>query len=154
MYNDISLTQLIARDPAHFGRQILRLLYTIDELSESLLPDRPTDIRKHYSKQPLDEKRYEYLHRNDFKNSFHLIVWPFKFSLGALKAKYSISDSKYDDFYEKCVRRSLIDLLQSCRRKRRKTQSNLTISDEFPTIDCQFSPPAQNIFSPKLDFDD
>ena len=63
MQNNINLTALIGRDPAHFARRILRILYTNDELANALLPDRPAETRKHYSKAPLDGLRYEILHR-------------------------------------------------------------------------------------------
>ena len=63
MFNNVNLTTFVARDPAHFARRLMGILHTDEELSNSLLPDRPSETRKHYTKLPLDEVRFEILHR-------------------------------------------------------------------------------------------
>ena len=141
------MTDFIARDPAHFARRLLRLVFTDEELSNSLLPDRLGETRKHYSKQPLDQTRYEILHRTSIVFNRESLTL---FFAGALKAKYCISASKYDDFYEKCVRRSLIDLMQSCRRKQRTSRVTSRPVNQEQIDNQQASPLLAPAFSPLL----
>lgn len=96
--------------------------------------------------------------RNDMKffivgfmfNNINCVFYFTCSSIGALKAKYGISDSKYDDFYEKCVRRSLIDFLQSCRRKKKKNQITTTTNNGLPIDEYRFSPLPPDLFSPRI----
>ena len=70
--------------------------------------------------------------------------------LGALRSKYAVSGSKYDDFYEKCVRRSLIDFLQSCRRKQRARPSSRQNIHQAQIAGADSSPLLLPAFSPML----
>jgi hypothetical protein len=141
------VTDFIARDPAHFARRLLRFLFTNDELSDSLLPDRPSETRKHYSKKPLDQTRYEVLHRMSIVSTRGCLIL---FFAGALRSKYCINGSRYDEFYEKCVRRSLIDLMQSCRRKQRARRVTLPPADDVRINNHRTSPLLAPVFSPML----
>lgn len=58
MWNNQNLLKIIGRDPGDYGRQLLRLLFTNDELTSSILPSQAAHL---YQKNTLDEDRFRIL---------------------------------------------------------------------------------------------
>jgi hypothetical protein len=58
MWNNQNLLKIIGRDPGDYGRTLLRLLFTTDELTSSILPSHAAYL---YQKDTLDEDRFRIL---------------------------------------------------------------------------------------------
>lgn len=71
MWNNRNLLKILARDPGDYARQLLRLLFSDDELTESILPSQAAHL---YQKNVLDSERFLILNGNerwiDFKRIF------------------------------------------------------------------------------------
>ncbi|CAF2079802.1 unnamed protein product [Rotaria magnacalcarata] len=78
MHKDINLLLIREKSVGDYTRQVLRSLYSREELTSSILPPGG----EHFARKPLDNQRFEKLHR-------------------ALRYKYYTIESRYDDFFHK-----------------------------------------------------
>ncbi|CAF5188328.1 unnamed protein product, partial [Rotaria magnacalcarata] len=84
-----------AGDHGRYARKVMKILFTPVEMSESILYANST-----YSKPGLDPNRMQ-----KFKD--------------AVSARFRISDSHWDEFFNLCLHRSLTQMLCDVRRKYR-----------------------------------
>ncbi|CAF1489578.1 unnamed protein product [Rotaria magnacalcarata] len=98
-HNGINLLEIYAKDYGAYAREILRVLYRSDELKSSILPS----SYNHFSRKQLDRETFQKFHR-------------------AVRNKYRISKSKYDEFFKICLRRKLVDFLCDERKRFKKKQ--------------------------------
>ncbi|CAF4751404.1 unnamed protein product, partial [Rotaria socialis] len=94
MHGLIDLLTTRARDIYDFARQTLKILYTPEELSSSILP--PTRI--HLSRPALDIQRFDKFHE-------------------AVRVKYRIAAAHYDDCYSKLIKHRMSDFLIDERKR-------------------------------------
>ncbi|CAF2270001.1 unnamed protein product [Rotaria magnacalcarata] len=87
----------IAKNIGDYARNVMRVLYTQKELIDSILPPGAS----HYVRKPLDNERFEKLHK-------------------ALRCKYNIIASRYDEFFYKLIRPKLVDFLIDERKRANK----------------------------------
>ncbi|CAM4836261.1 unnamed protein product [Rotaria magnacalcarata] len=99
----VNLLDVCARNYGDYARQILRILYTTEELCSSILPTDST----HFARKPLDIVRFRKFH-------------------DAIRNKYRIASNKYDEFYHFCLRRKLVDFLCDERKRQIKRKEKLT----------------------------
>ncbi|CAF1957305.1 unnamed protein product [Rotaria magnacalcarata] len=90
---------MCGRSVGDYARQVLRNLYSHEEIISSVLPPGGA----HYSRKCLDPERFEKLHR-------------------AIQNKYRIADEHYDDFFTKMIRPKLVDFV--CDERKRDRQAN------------------------------
>ncbi|CAF1249988.1 unnamed protein product [Rotaria sordida] len=100
MYQNEDLFRIRAKDYGDYGRLLLRKLYSKQELAECILP--PGHQR--YRRPPLDNDRFEYLHK-------------------AMATKFRISNLHYSQFYSKLLRPKLSDFLNDERKRPNKEAS-------------------------------
>ncbi|CAF4640963.1 unnamed protein product [Rotaria socialis] len=72
----------------------------IQELTSSILPPGG----EHFARKPLDNQRFEKLHR-------------------VLRYKCNINGSRYDEFFHKLIRQKLVDFLSDERKRARKNET-------------------------------
>lgn len=94
MYGSTDLLEVLATDYGDYARRILRVLYTDEELKNSILPP----ARKHLSRKPLDEVR-------------------FKIFTDAVRFKFKLNSINFGQFYRTLLRRKLTDFLIEERRR-------------------------------------
>ncbi|CAF5209247.1 unnamed protein product [Rotaria magnacalcarata] len=82
MHGNINLLLIRGKSVGDYARQVLRSLYSREELTSSILPPG-----------------------------------------GALRCKYNISGSRYDEFFHKLLRPKLVDFLSDERKRARKSES-------------------------------
>ncbi|CAF3391357.1 unnamed protein product [Rotaria socialis] len=97
MHGLIDLLKTRGRDIYDFARQTLKILYTPEELSGSILP--PTRI--HLSRPALDIQRFDKFHE-------------------AVRVKYRIAAAHYDDCYSKLIKHRMSDFLIDERKRQAK----------------------------------
>ncbi|CAF2110347.1 unnamed protein product [Rotaria magnacalcarata] len=97
MHGLIDLLKTRGRDIYDFARQTLKILYTSEELSSSILP--PTRIQ--LSPPALDTVRFEKFH-------------------DAVRVKYRIAATHYDDCYSKLIKHRMSDFLIEERKRQAK----------------------------------
>ncbi|CAF2032844.1 unnamed protein product [Rotaria magnacalcarata] len=97
MHGLIDLLKTRGRDIYDFARQTLKILYTSEELSSSILP--PTRIQ--LSRPALDTVRFEKFH-------------------DAVRVKYRIAAAHYDDCYSKLIKHRMSDFLIDERKRQAK----------------------------------
>ncbi|CAM4842552.1 unnamed protein product [Rotaria magnacalcarata] len=100
MHGNINLLLIRGKSVGDYARQVLRSLYSREELTSSILPPGG----EQFARKPLDNQRFEKLHR-------------------ALRCKYNISGSRYDEFFHKLLRPKLVDFLSDERKRARKSES-------------------------------
>ncbi|CAF1427315.1 unnamed protein product, partial [Rotaria magnacalcarata] len=100
MHGNINLLLIRGKSVGDYARQVLRSLYSREELTSSILPPGG----EQFARKPLDNQRFEKLHR-------------------ALRCKYNISGSRYDEFFHKLIRPKLVDFLSDERKRARKSES-------------------------------
>lgn len=101
MFNEINLLEIHAKNPGDYGRRLLRILYTENELKTCMLPSSVSD---RYLKPKLNETRFNILN-------------------SAMRVKYRIGEHHYQEFYKNLVRKKLGDfLLEEERRARIKSR--------------------------------
>ncbi|CAF2228734.1 unnamed protein product [Rotaria magnacalcarata] len=108
MYKDINLSYIGGKSSNDYSRQVLRAIFSVEELSSSILPPG----RQPFIRKPLDSGRFDFLH-------------------DAMRVKYPISADCYDEFYGKLARPTLVDFLVDERKRHRKstsTQSSISLS--------------------------
>ncbi|CAF4483237.1 unnamed protein product [Rotaria socialis] len=98
-HEGFNLLQIYAKDYGEYARQVLRVLYKPDELTSSILPS----SCNHFSRKQLDNERFRKFHR-------------------AVRNKYRISWSAYDEFFNVCLRRKLVNFLCYERKRFNKKQ--------------------------------
>lgn len=59
MYNQENLLDINGKNPGDYGRQVLRVLYTTQELKTSMLP---STVGERYVKPKLDVQKFKLLH--------------------------------------------------------------------------------------------
>ncbi|CAF4164439.1 unnamed protein product [Rotaria magnacalcarata] len=107
MWKGKNLLDIVARDPGHFGRSVLRELYTEAELQSSLLPSQSSHL---YQKDVLDPVRFEILNE-------------------AVRKKYRLSRDGYRRYYTNTLRIKLSRFLyDSGPRKVSKTSKENQVS--------------------------
>lgn len=78
MWKSQNLLKILARDAGDYARQLLRLLFTEDELTTSILPSQAAHL---YQKNVLDNERFVLLNGNewwmDFRKKFQLYLFIF-----------------------------------------------------------------------------
>ncbi|CAF1389510.1 unnamed protein product [Rotaria sp. Silwood1] len=97
IYNNINLTRIRAKNVGDYGRQVLRKIFSDEELISSILPPEG----QQYARKPLDVEKFEFLHN-------------------ALRSKYHIAADRYDEFYNKLIRLKLAEFLSNERKRHRK----------------------------------
>ncbi|CAF2134342.1 unnamed protein product [Rotaria magnacalcarata] len=100
MHGNINLLLIRGKSVGDYARQVLRSLYSREELTSSILPPGG----EQFARKPLNNQRFEKLHR-------------------ALRCKYNISGSRYDEFFHKLLRPKLVDFLSDERKRARKSES-------------------------------
>ncbi|CAF1498432.1 unnamed protein product [Rotaria sordida] len=98
IYKDINLTRIRGKNIGDYGRQVLRVVFSHEELISSILP--PGGAQ--YARKPLDFEKFEFLH-------------------DATRSKYRIAADQYDEFFNKLVRPKLADFLADERKRDRKS---------------------------------
>ncbi|CAF1526188.1 unnamed protein product [Rotaria sordida] len=98
IYKDINLTRIRGKNIGDYGRQVLRVVFSHEELISSILP--PGGAQ--YARKPLDFEKFEFLH-------------------DATRSKYRIAADQYDEFFNKSVRPKLADFLADERKRDRKS---------------------------------
>ncbi|CAF3200187.1 unnamed protein product [Rotaria sp. Silwood2] len=106
IYGNEDLLRIRAKDYGDYGRLLLRKLYSKKELAERILP--PGHQR--YTRPPLDNDRFEYLHR-------------------AMATKFRLSSLHYGQFYTKLLRPKLADFLIDERKRQNKEAQMMMITD-------------------------
>ncbi|CAF0990194.1 unnamed protein product [Didymodactylos carnosus] len=94
IFHDQNLIQIRGKDYGDYARKVLRVLFTKEELTTSVLPPGAPYLRR----DPLDETRFELLQK-------------------AVGGKYRISRDYYSEFYKNLLRRKLADFLIEERRR-------------------------------------
>ncbi|CAF1218120.1 unnamed protein product [Adineta steineri] len=97
IFNGKDLLTIRGRDIYDFGRQILRELFTPQELNECILPPG----RKHLSRPPLDVDRFNIFHE-------------------AVRIKYRLSALHYDSCFSKLIKPRMSDFLIDERKRQAK----------------------------------
>ncbi|CAF3473301.1 unnamed protein product [Rotaria sp. Silwood2] len=101
-FNGINLLNVAkAADYKKYARTILQMLFTVDELSDSILIVNPI-----YNKPGLDSTR--------------MAKWT-----DAVSARFKIDPVRFDDFFRTCLRRTLPQMLCDTRRKRKRLMKNV-----------------------------
>ncbi|CAF1492541.1 unnamed protein product, partial [Rotaria magnacalcarata] len=94
MHDSTDLLGALGTDYGDYARNILRILYTKEELQTSILPPG----RTHLSRKPLDKVRFK-----KFKD--------------AMRYKFKLSSVNFGQFYRTLLRRKLTDFLIEERRR-------------------------------------
>ncbi|CAF1654065.1 unnamed protein product [Rotaria magnacalcarata] len=94
MHDSTDLLGALGTDYGDYTRNILRILYTKEELQTSILPPG----RTHLSRKPLDKVRFK-----KFKD--------------AMRYKFKLSSVNFGQFYRTLLRRKLTDFLIEERRR-------------------------------------
>ncbi|CAF2115959.1 unnamed protein product [Rotaria magnacalcarata] len=116
IHDNVNLLRIRGKNVGDYGRQVLRCLYSREELLVSILPPGGTQ----YSRKPLDIVRFEKFH-------------------DAMRGKYRIADHYYDEFYNKLVRPKLVDFLSDERKRERQKQSTNSLSSQSSSPDHNLS---------------
>ncbi|CAF2986500.1 unnamed protein product, partial [Rotaria sp. Silwood2] len=116
-YNGINLITTVGKDFGDFARQIIRILYTPDELRTCILPPR----RPHLSREPLDPDRFRLLNE-------------------AVRVKYRLATHLYDDFFKYHAGSKLSDFLVEERRR----DSVKIVQKQAKLAACQTATQQQN----------
>ncbi|CAF1478903.1 unnamed protein product [Rotaria sordida] len=104
IFNKINLLDVMATDYGDYARQILRIIFTSDELKNSILPPgRPCLTRK-----PLDQER-------------------FKTFTNAIRYKFKLNTINFGLFYRGLLRRKLTDFLVEERRRESVKQARRSL---------------------------
>ncbi|CAF1109136.1 unnamed protein product [Rotaria sordida] len=94
-YNGTNLITIVGKDFGDFARQIMRILYTPDELQTCILPPR----RPHLSREPLDPDRFRLLNeavRVKYRLATHLYDGFFKYHLGPKLSDFLVEERRRD----------------------------------------------------------
>lgn len=113
MHGSIDLLEVLATDYGDYARKILRILFTSEELKNSILPP----ARKHLSREPLDEERFK-----KFLSSQITVFFSedyFFFYLDAVRYKFKLGSVNFGLFYRTLLRRKITDFLIEERRRDR-----------------------------------
>ncbi|CAF1324659.1 unnamed protein product [Rotaria sordida] len=97
IHNGENLLNIRGKSIGDYARQVLRTLYSHEELISSILPPGGPQ----YSRKCLDQVKFEKLHE-------------------AMRCKYRIAEEHYDNFYGKLIRPKLVDFLGDERKRDRK----------------------------------
>ncbi|CAM4837547.1 unnamed protein product [Rotaria magnacalcarata] len=116
VHDNVNLLRIRGKNVGDYGRQVLRCLYSREELLVSILPPGGTQ----FSRKPLDIVRFEKFH-------------------DAMRGKYRIADHYYDEFYNKLVRPKLVDFLSDERKRERQKQSTNSLSSQSSSPDHNLS---------------
>ncbi|CAF4387313.1 unnamed protein product [Rotaria sp. Silwood2] len=101
-FNGINLLNVAkAADYKKYARTILQILFTVDELSDSVLIANPI-----YTKPGLDPTK--------------MAKWT-----EAVSSRFKIDPMRFDDFFRTCLRRTLAQMLCDTRRKRKRLMKNI-----------------------------
>ncbi|CAF1542075.1 unnamed protein product [Didymodactylos carnosus] len=106
IFNGEDLVHHHARDHQQYGRDLIKKLFSVNELASSILL--PNDK---YKRPHLDIARMSV-----FKN--------------AVRRKYKISAQKWDEFFQKCMHRTLTQCLCDIRKKLKAQQQLQQAADE------------------------
>ncbi|CAF1278909.1 unnamed protein product [Rotaria sordida] len=108
-YNGQNLLEIVGKDFGDYARQLMRVLYTNDELQSSILPPG----RRHLVRKPLDFDRFVRLNES-------------------VRVKYRLASHMYDDFFKYHLGPKLSDFLVEERRreanKNARKQAKLALS--------------------------
>ncbi|CAF4218971.1 unnamed protein product [Rotaria magnacalcarata] len=116
VHDNVNLLRIRGKNVGDYGRQVLRCLYSREELLVSILPPGGTQ----FSRKPLDIVRFEKFH-------------------DAMRGKYRIADHYYDEFCNKLVRPKLVDFLSDERKRERQKQSTNSLSSQSSSPDHNLS---------------
>ncbi|CAM4983063.1 unnamed protein product [Rotaria socialis] len=94
MFKNINLLGVMATDYGDYSRQILRIIFTGDELKTCILPL----VKAHLTREPLDQER-------------------FTIFLDAVRFKFKLDSVNFGLFYKSLLRRKLTDFLIEERRR-------------------------------------
>ncbi|CAM4971801.1 unnamed protein product [Rotaria socialis] len=94
MFKNINLLGVMATDYGDYSRQILRIIFTGDELKTCILPPG----KAHLTREPLDQER-------------------FTIFLDAVRFKFKLDSVNFGLFYKSLLRRKLTDFLIEERRR-------------------------------------
>ncbi|CAF4212627.1 unnamed protein product, partial [Adineta steineri] len=110
-----NLLDTIGTDFGDYARQLMRVLYTKDELQSCILPPG----RQHLARPPLDAERFARLNE-------------------AVRVKYRLASHFYGDFFKYHLGPKLSDFL--IEERRRDEQKNLRRQAKLPSVDLEPQP--------------